>query len=453
MTEQIFANVEAEAALLGGMMVGNQIIDRVAEKVCEAHFFEPLHARIFSAIVSQASRGKVANPVTLRPFFEGDEEMKELGGPAYLAQLTGSSAAIVGVYDFADQIKELAHKRRFVEGLRAAIATAGDDPNASLEDLSAQADAAISDARDSVEDAGEYSGAEAIGLVISGFDEPVTGARCGVIPSIDHLLGPMRPTHLIIGAGRPGMGKTATALSYSLGAAERGHGVLFISLEMDAEQLGERMAADLCLEKRIPYEAIRDRTLTASQRMDVCRAQERLKQMPLQILDKQGLKLGRLRTLIRRWARRFQAQGHKLELVVVDYLQLLRPDRNMDRYEAVSEISRTLKEIAKEQRLAVFALAQLSRKVEERADKRPMLSDLRESGQIEQDADAVLFFLRQEYYLNNAEPDPSNGEHAKWQAALDKCRGRIEFICAKRRNGQAGSRAGEFLGAFQAVRG
>lgn len=451
MSEHPFSNVEAEAALLGALMVANNAAEKVVDRLREGHFSEPLHGRVYSAIVSLISQGKAANPVTLRPFFETDEAMKELGGPAYLAQLTGSGAVVVGVFDLAEQVRDLAERRSFVEGLQATI-EAANDYGTSLEELSAQADAAISDARDNVEDAGEYSGAEALGLVINGFDEPVTGARCGVIPSIDHLLGPMRPTHMVVGAGRPGMGKTATAISYSLGAAERGHGVLFISLEMDAEQLGERMAADLCLDSRIPYEAIRDRTLTASQRMEVCRAQGRIKALPLQILDKQGLRLSRLRTLVRRWARRFEARGHKLELVVVDYLQLLRPDRNMDRYEAVSEISRTLKEIAKEQRLAVFALAQLSRKVEERADKRPMLSDLRESGQIEQDADAVLFFLRQEYYLQNAEPDPSSGDHAKWQAALDKCRGRIEFICAKRRNGQAGSRVGDFLGAFQAVR-
>lgn len=453
MSPETICNVEAEAALLGALMVGNKLIDPVAERLSAEHFFEGLHGRVFSCIVSLAAQGKAATPVTLRPYFEADEEMRELGGPAYLAQLTGSSASIIGVYDFADQIRDLAERRRFVAGLQAAIYAAGDF-DVSLEDLSAQADAAISDIRDGAEDAGEYSGAEALGLVISGFDEKVTGARCGVIPSVDSLLGPMRPTHLVIGAGRPGMGKTATALSYALGAAERGHGVLFVSLEMDAEQLGERMAADLCLGQRIPYEAIRDRTLTPAQRMDVCRAQERLKALPLQILDKQGLTISRLRTLVRRWARRFEARGHKLELVIVDYLQLLRADsKRMDRYEAVSEISRSLKEIAKEQRLAVFALAQLSRKVEERADRRPMLSDLRESGQIEQDADAVLFFLRQEYYLQSAEPDPGSAEHAKWQAALDKCQGRIEFICAKRRNGQAGSRVGDFLGTFQAVRG
>jgi replicative DNA helicase len=450
--EQPFANIEAEAALLGGLMANSKLIDGVADTVAADDFFEPLHGRVFSAIVGLASAGKLANPVTLRPYFETDPEMAELGGPAYLAQLTGSGAAVIGARDFAAQVKELAQRRRFVEGLTETIAAA-DDYQTSLEDLSARADAAISDARDSAEDAGEYSGAEALGLVIDGFDEPVMGTLCGVIPSMDSLLGPMRPTHMVVGAGRPGMGKTATAISYALGAAEKGHGVLFISLEMDAEQLGERMAADLCLSSRIPYESIRDRTLTAQQRMEVCRARDRISAMPLQILDKQGLRLSRLRTLVRRWARRFAARGHKLELVIVDYLQLLRADRNMDRYEAVSEISRTLKEIAKEQRLAVFALAQLSRKVEERADKRPMLSDLRESGQIEQDADAVLFFLRQEYYLQNSEPDPGSPDHGKWEEALRKCQARIEFICAKRRNGQAGSRVGEFLGAFQAVRG
>jgi replicative DNA helicase len=249
------------------------------------------------------------------------------------------------------------------------------------------------------------------------------------------------------------MGKTACALSYALGAAARGHGVLFVSIEMGAEQLAERMAADLCLDSRIPYADIRDRRLTSQQRMEVCRARDRLAAMPLQVIDKGGLTIGRLRILVRRWCRRFEARGQKLELVIVDYLQLLRADRKMDRYETVTEISKSLKEMAKDNNLAVFALSQLSREVEKRPDKRPQLSDLRESGQVEQDADAVLFFLRPEYYLRTEEPAPNDPKHAEWQVALDKCQGRIELIAAKRRNGQTGSRVADFLGQFQAVRG
>lgn len=447
----MIANVEAEAALLGAMMQVNKLIDPCAEVLEAEDFHEPLHGRVFSSIVSLAAQGKVANPVTLKPYFETDEAMKEVGGPAYLAQLTGSGAAVIGALDFAAQVRELAQRRRIVEAAQAAIEAAG-DCNTALDDVAVLLDDAANGVRDNGAD-GEFSAAEAVQGVIDSFDAPVTGALCRVIPSIDALLGPMRPTHLIIGAGRPGMGKTATAISYSLGAAAAGHGVLFISLEMAAEQLAERMVADLCLEDRIPFEAIRDRTLTADQKRAVCRAHARIEGLPLQILDRAGLTVSQVRTLVKRWKRRFAARGKKLELVVVDYLQLLRPNnRATSSYEAVSEISRTLKEIAKDCDLAVFALAQLSRKVEERGDKRPMLSDLRDSGQIEQDADAALFFLRHEYYLRQAEPTDT-AKLPEWERALAQCEGSIEFICAKRRNGRAGARVGQFHGEFQAVRG
>lgn len=445
------SNVEAEAALLGAMMCEPKLIDPVADKLDSAHFFEPLHGRIFSSIVSLHSQGSRPTPVTLRPYFERDENMAQVGGPAYLAQLTGSGAGIIGAMSFADQVRELAERRAMVAGLREAadLAAECDEPLESAADL---AEGALAQVRGIGDDSGDYSGADALDLVINSFDQPVTGALCGKVPAIDALLGPMRPTHLVIGAGRPGMGKTATAISYALGAAERGQGVLFVSLEMNAEQLAERMAADLCLEQRIPYECIRDRTLSAGQKREICRARERLADMPLQILDRQGLTIAKLRRLVRRYKRRFEARGQKLELVIVDYLQLMDGDSRNGRFEVVTEISRGLKGLAKSEQLAVFALSQLSRKVEERADKRPMLSDLRESGQIEQDADAVLFFLRLEYYVQQSEPDPDDAKRAAWESELASCQGLIEFICAKRRNGKAGSRLGRFHADFQAVR-
>ncbi len=446
------ANVEAEAALLGAMMINASIIDRVADGLTAPDFSEPMHGRIYSAIVGQHSLGKLANPVTLRPFFDADEDLKELGGPGYLARLTGSGAAVIGAFDFADQVREMAERRRLVAGLMSTIASASNF-DVPMEDVVQDADNAIAAARQSGGDSGEHSAADCLDMVIAGFDEPLTGVLCGVIPSIDGLLGPLRPKDFIIGAGRPGMGKTATAVSYVLGAAERGHGCLFVSLEMGAEQLAERMAADLCLDEQIPYADIRDRKLTSQQRMAVCRARERIKQMPLQILDKHGLSISQVRTMVRRWVRRFEARGHKLELVVVDYIQLLRGSKGMDRYETVTEVSRSLKEIAKEHGIAVLGLAQLSREVEKRPDKRPQLSDLRESGQIEQDADSVLFFLRPEYYLHQIEPAPNDPKRMDWERSLQACRGGIEFICAKRRNGEAGNRTGQFFGRFQAVRG
>jgi replicative DNA helicase len=229
--------------------------------------------------------------------------------------------------------------------------------------------------------------------------------------------------------------------------------VLFISQEMSAEQLAERMVADLCQAQGVTHAAIRDRTLTNEQKREVCRAYERIKDLPLQIIDRPSLTLAQVRRLVLRWKRRFAARGVTLELVIIDYLQLMGGDASNGRYELVSEISRGLKGIAKSEELCVFALSQLSRGVENRPDKRPLLSDLRESGQIEQDADAVIFFLRLEYYHRQAEPLPDDPKRAQWERDLGDCRDAIEFICAKRRNGSSGARFGQFLAESQAVRG
>lgn len=449
--EKPICNVAAEVAVIGAMLCERQAIETVADTLTMEDFADPFLGGLFSLIVREHSLGRAATPITIRPFLDGDPSFNELGGMAWLADLTGQRLALGAVSSNAGQIIEFAQRRRLIEGLREAIAAAGDFERP-IAELIETADTAINAVREPGANLNEFSAAQCIESVINGFNETVTGVECGVIPSIDDLLGPMRPSHLVIGAGRPGMGKTATAISYALGAAAKGHGVLFISLEMAANELGERMAADLCLDQRIPYEAIRDRNLSQIQQRDICRAFSRIEKMPLQIVDRAGMSITQLRTIARRWARRFEARGEKLELVIVDYLQLMRADRKMDRYEAVTEISRSLKELAKELGVAIFALAQLSRAVEQRADKRPMLSDLRESGQIEQDADAVLFFLRDEYYLRLAEPHEED-KRARWEEALQRCLGGIEFICAKRRNGRTGSMTGQFLYHYQAVRG
>lgn len=441
------ANVECEAALLGAMMQEARVIDPVADRVGAADFMEPLHARIFSAIVGQHSLGKVASPVTLKPFFEHDPAIEEVGGVGYLGMLTGSGAAVIGARDFADQVRELAQRRALVGGFTESIAAA-QDCELPLDAVVAQAEDALSRVRDANASKTEFMAAEALKLSLDDLGKPQRGVKCGRIPAYDSLVGPMRPGDLIVGAGRPGMGKSALAVTVSLGVAAAGHGVLFVSAEMKAQQLAERMAADLCFDGgSVPYSAIRDGNLSNDQLRRVLAEKERLASMPLAIVDRSGLRVGDLRRLVRRWQRRFKAQGSRLDLIVVDYLQLIRADGKLSPYEAVSEVSRSLKEIAKDADCAVLALAQLSREVEKRADKRPQLSDLRESGQIEQDADAVLFLLRQEYYLRQADTDDP-----KVQDALGRCAGKVELILAKRRNGPTGSLVADFHAQFQAVR-
>ncbi|MEA3044558.1 MAG: replicative helicase [Sphingomonadales bacterium] len=450
--ESRIGNVEAEVAVIGAMLCEPKVIDQLADTLSPDDFAEPFLGFVYGTILREHALGRALNPITIRPFLESETAFAEMGGKSWLADLGAQPLSLIGARTNARQVAEFAQRRRLVEGLRDAIALAS-DYDQPVEALVLAADNAITAARESDGPTAEMSGAQCLDAVIQGFERPVTGVECGNIPSLDRLLGPLRPSHFVVGAGRPGMGKTATAISYALGAASRGHGVLFVSLEMSGEELGERMAADLCLDQRVPYEKIRDRTLNADQKREICRARARLEEMPLQIVDKAGLKLAQLRSRVRRWSRRFAARGDRLELVIVDYLQLLRPDRQVDRFEAVGEISRTLKEIAKEHGVAVLALAQLSRAVEARADKRPMLSDLRESGQIEQDADAVVFFLRDEYYLRAAEPLEGDPKRDEWDRRLQACQGRIEFILAKRRNGPTGALVGDFLYHFQAVRG
>jgi replicative DNA helicase len=448
-------NTETEAALLGGMMQANERIDSVADMLKEDDFAEHVHQLIFAAIVRERSLGHAANPVTLRPYFEGDPAFVQVGGSSYLSQLTGSGAHVVGIKDFAEQVRELSRRRKFIEGMREAIAVAH-DWGSPLEDAVAATETAMADATDIDDGRTELSGAECIDAAFEEMARGDNGVSCG-IGELDVALGPIRRKDLVILAGRPGMGKTATALCYAKGAAHKGHGVLFVSLEMSAIQLGERILADETYDEEsntgVPYDLIVNGTVSGRDMAMLKDARDAISKMPIQIVDTSAITPARLQSVVRRWKRRFAAQGRTLDLVVVDYLQKMRVPGTTNRFEVITEISQSLKELAKGQDVGVLALAQLSRKVEDRDDKRPMLSDLRESGQLEQDADAVLFLLRQEYYLRKEQPNPGSAELATWEEAMRECAGRIEFICAKRRKGIERTTRGRFFGAYQAVRG
>lgn len=444
------ANVEAEVALIASMLCSPSCIDVAADRVRAEDFSDQFIGHVFSLILSEHGQGRACNPVTIRPRLEGQPAFHDLGGMAWLADLTAESSSILGVRSFAEDIADAAKRRRLVDGL-VSVTTNAYDLDCPVDELCAAADQAITDARQS-DEGGEHSAADCFDRILSSLDKPLSGVTCDIIPSLDNVLGPIRPGHLVYGGGRPGMGKTAAAASYALGAAQKGYGVLFVSLEMGADELAERMAADMCFADRVSYSAIRDKELAPGQRQAVRNARDKIAKMPLHIVDKAGLTFSQLRALARRWKRRFEARGQSLDLIIVDYLQLLRSDTKMEPYQRVSEASITLKEVAKQNGCGVFALAQLSRSVEQRADKRPQLADLRDSGQIEQDADAVVFFYRDEYYLRLSKPS-SYDEQQKWDQALRACLGKIEFICAKRRNGETGSSMGDFFYHYQAVRG
>lgn len=451
----VLANEEAEFLLLGSLMVTPGAFDRVADMIASDDFALGFHARMFEIIAREVAAGHPVNPMAMRTFVQGDPEMEALGGVPYLARLTGNPLiSMFPLEETAHQLRELAERRRMMAGL-ATAADACADMNIPTSEIIAHADAAISTERD--QGISEVTGGQAFDELIRSFDDKMPGVQCQVIPELDELLGSIRPKQLVIAAGRPGMGKTALALSYALGAAEAGHGVLYVSLEMSATELAARMASDLCFQgegRGVFYSNIRDGDLLPWQALEVRKAQAKAHNLPFAVVDAGSLTIGKLNRIVRRHARRFVAMGYKLELVVVDYLQLMSPDsKGRSAYEAVSEVSRGLKAMAKDNGIGIMALAQLSRSVETRPDKRPQLSDLRDSGQIEQDADAVLFLRREEYYQKQDEPDELDPTYVNWKMKMDEVKGDIEFILAKRRNGETGNALGRFHGAYQAVRG
>jgi len=449
------ANAEAEAALLGAMMAGDMgpLIEYAAERLAAGSFIEPGHGRIFDAIQHQHALGKPATPVFIKGYIESDESLHQLGGARYLAQLTADMSGLLAPYDLVDQVADLASRRRIMSALGEAYDKCA-DLGTDVAAVVSQIDASIDDRQQTA--IIESDADECMAAALADLDKEHVGVLNHRIADLDDLIGALEPKSLTILAGRPGMGKTAVATNYALGAARAGHGVCFVSLEMSREQLAGRMIADVGFDDadhRIPYAAIQKRSLNLHQRDRVNVIAKWIGDLPLSVIDAGTLTIGKLDRLVKRQKRRMEAKGHKLELVIVDYLQLLHPDeRRRSAYEAISEISTRLKGIAKDHGIAVLALAQLSRVVETRSDKRPILSDLRDSGQIEQDADAVLFLLRQEYYLKQAEPQNDPPAHEKWQADVNRCRGTIEFILAKRRNGTTGTAKGRFFGPYQAVR-
>jgi replicative DNA helicase len=449
-------NVEAEAALLGALMIDNRLAEDIQLKLRPDHFHEPLHARIYEQILKLVDRNMIASPVTLRPLFEADEEMKELGGPSYLAQLTGSGAAIIGARDFAEQIYELALLRALIgvgrEMVEQALDTSEDvDPKGQIE----AAEAALY--RVAEEGGGEGSVktfAEATRMAVQMAEKALNtgGGLSGLTTGLETLnakTGGLHNSDLVILAGRPGMGKTALATNIAFNAARRfirdtaedgiapdksaGTGVAFFSLEMSADQLATRILAE---QSGISSENLRMGKIGQQDFRNLARAAADLESLPLYIDDTPGLTIAALRTRARRLKRQ-----RGIGLVVVDYLQLLQgtgKGGHENRVNEISEISRGLKTLAKELSVPVIALSQLSRAVEQREDKRPQLSDLRESGSIEQDADMVWFVYREEYYLANKQPADDHSDFPAWQEEMNRAYGLAELIVAKQRHGSTG---------------
>ena len=456
------ANIEAEAAFLGACLIDNRVLEDLPVPITPEHFYEPLHGRIFAKLLDVTGANLLANPVTLKPYFESDEAMKAVGGPGYLAQLTGSGVSLIGARDFARQIHDLALLRELVAVGRTLVERATDtseslDPRAQIEEAEgalyrvAGGDAELGQAR-------SFGAASKIALMNVQKALNSGGSLSGVttgLASVNAKIGGLHKSDLLILAGRPGMGKTSLATNIAYAAADRwqrdkeagipdeknmGAPAAFFSLEMSADQLATRILAE---QSGISSESLRMGRISHADFDNLSEAAARLNQLPLYIDDTPALTIAGLRTRARRLKRRYG-----IGLIIVDYLQLLQGSSKSgdNRVQEISEISRGLKTLAKELDVPVLALSQLSRAVESRDDKRPQLSDLRESGSIEQDADMVLFVFREDYYLQAKEPKrPVEGDdikvfddHAKWAMEHERVAGISELIVAKQRHGATG---------------
>jgi replicative DNA helicase len=454
-TQSLPQNVEAEAALLGALMVDNRLVEDVQLKLKSDHFFEPLHGRIYEAILKLTDSNRVANPVTLRPLFEADESIKEVGGPAYLAQLTGSGAAVIGARDFAGQIYDLALLRALIGVGRDLVEGALDTSEdvAPLAQIERAESALYSVAEEGGAEGKAKSFSEATKEALEMAERALNsgGHLSGITTGLESLntkVGGLHKSDLIVVAGRPGMGKSALGTNIAFSAAKRfqqdiedgieveksaGAGAALFSLEMSADQLATRILAE---QSGISSENLRMGKISQQEFRELARAAAELQSLPLYIDDTPGLTIAALRTRARRLKRQ---KG--IGLIVVDYIQLLQGsgrNSNDNRVQEISEISRGLKQLAKELNVPVIGLSQLSRAVEQREDKRPQLSDLRESGSIEQDADIVLFIYREDYYLAAKQPSDDHPDFAAWQEQMARAYGRAEVIVAKQRHGATG---------------
>jgi replicative DNA helicase len=448
-------NIEAEQALLGAILVNNGAYYRVSEFLRPEHFADPVHGRIFAAIGKLIDRGQIADPLTLKNLFDQDGALAEIGGAVYLARLAASVVTIINAADYGRTIHDL--------HLRRQLITLGEDMvnDAFQHDLDRDATAQIEFAEKRLFDLAETGQTEggfrpfvnalesAVLIAESAFKRSgrTAGVSTGFI-DLDKLLGGLHPSDLVILAGRPSMGKTALATNIAFNVAkarmrgespEDGAVVGFFSLEMSAEQLATRVLAE---ESGVSSDRIRRGDVSHEDFEHFVQASLSLTKAPLFIDDTPALTINALRGRARRLKRQ-----HGLGLVVVDYLQLLQGSPGgrgaENRVLEISEITRGLKAVAKELNVPVIALSQLSRAVELREDKRPMLSDLRESGSIEQDADVVMFVFREEYYVQRAEPlrrvdesdDKFNDRCDRWAKDMERVAGLGEVIVAKQRHG------------------
>ena len=452
------SNIEAEQALLGSILVNNDIIDEISTIVNATTFYDPAHVKIYEVIESLNNKGMIANPITIKNFFEKDNMLKEVGGTEYLVKLTRFSGSAKQAIDYAKIIHEMYLRRELVL-ISDKLSADTLDANAreqNAENIIESTEKSLFD----LAERGSFSQSflkfnQALDQTIEmatlamQSDQGVVGVPTG-LTDLDEKLGGLHKSDLVILAGRPGMGKTALATNIAYHAAQNlmsrqeKSSIAFFSLEMSSEQLSTRILSE---QARIKSDDIRRGKVTEDEINRYIETSRNIYNLPLYIDETPAITISTLSNRARRIKRLFG-----LNLIVVDYIQLMRSpnsnNRNENRVQEVSEITQGLKALAKELKIPVLALSQLSRAVESRDDKKPQLSDLRESGSIEQDADVVMFVYREAYYLENKQPKLGSIEHAEWQSKMNDVNGLADIILGKQRHGPTGTVKVEFEGIY-----
>lgn len=434
-------NAAAEQTLLGGILLNNALYDRVVQILRPEHFFYQIHQRVYERIGELIAAGRTASQVVLVPDFENDPAVVEHGGASrYLASLSKNATMMVDAASVAETIRDLSVRRALLEATTAVAARVhGAQVHESAALLLDEAETILGQVRGpGLDILGRTvplheAGQEVLVQINAAIERGTPPGLQTGLDDFDRVTGGLHASDLVILAGRPSMGKSALGMSIARRLARRGYGVALYSLEMDRMQVAQRMLAE---ETGIAYRLMRNGDLDLDAFNEIAAKQAEHASLGLWICDRGQQTVATMKADIRRLRRR-----HDIHAVVVDYLQLLRGSGRYegDRTREVTEITSDLKAMAKDFGVCVLALAQLNRGVEGRDDKRPRLSDLRESGSIEQDADAVLFAYRREYYLERAEPENANSpEHLKWEAEMSEARGQFDVIVGKQRHGPLG---------------
>ena len=452
-------NIEAEQSVIGSILVSNDIFDDVSPIINYTKFYDPIHQKIFLAIENLISKGMLANPITLKNYFENDKNLIELEGHEYLVKITKFSTSLRQAIEYAKIIYDMHVRRELIKISEATI------DNASNKNIDMPGEKIIEDSEKLLFDLaerGSFSKSfvkfdialnQTIEMASRAFKstEGIVGVPTG-LTDLDDRLGGLHNQDLVIIGGRPSMGKTALATNIAFHAAkniqDKGlkSSVAFFSLEMSSEQLSTRILSE---QSRIKSNDIRRGKISEEQFDKFIETSKNISELPLYIDETPAISIAAISNRARRIKRLFGC-----ELVVVDYIQLMRATniRNEGRVQEISEITQGLKAIAKELNVPVLAVSQLSRAVEQRDDKKPQLSDLRESGSIEQDADVVMFVYREAYYLERKEPRPATVEHAEWQVNMNEISNLAEIMISKQRHGPTGNIKVEFESMFTKFR-